>query len=73
MYKSLWDVVHLFFYFYGDVLMNAQAQTNQNYFDSVLYARCFINEVKIISPKRGDKYCAVNASIVSKDGEDKTV
>lgn len=51
-------------------MMNATAN-HSNYFDSILYARAYINEVKIISPKRGDKYCAVNASILGQDGEGK--
>lgn len=42
----------------------------QNYFDTVLYTRLYINEVKIIEPKKGSKYCAINASIPSKiDGK----
>lgn len=55
---------------------NTQAQANAQYFDSVLYARAFINEIKIITPpKKGDKYCAINASIidtfVDENGESK--
>ena len=53
---------------------NAAQQTSAaKYFDSVLYARACINEVKTISPKKGDKYCAVNASILSKAEDGKTV
>lgn len=52
---------------------NAAQQTSAaKYFDSVLYARACINEVKTISPKKGDKYCAINASILSKE-DGKTV
>ena len=58
--------------------MNTQPQTaaatsSSDYFDSVLYARAYLNEIKIIpSKKKGDKgYCAINASIVGlgKDGQ----
>ena len=49
--------------------MKTQQASADKYFDSVLYARACINEVKTISPKKGDKYCAVNASILS-NGED---
>ena len=45
------------------------------YFDSVLYARAFINEVKLVeSRKKGAKpYCAINASIVEAGADDKKV
>ena len=56
--------------------MNTQNQAQDatpaavEYFDSVLYCRAYINEVKTIVPKKGDKYCAINASILSsKDGK----
>lgn len=57
--------------------MKTQAQSRsasaeQKYFDCVVYARAFINEVKTIVPKKGDKYCAVNASILAKDDDGKT-
>jgi len=45
------------------------------YFDSVLYARAFINEIKLVeSRKKGAKpYCAINASIVEAGADDKKV
>ena len=52
-----------------------QAQTATSaaveYFDSVLYARAFINEVKLVeSRKKGAKpYCAINASIIEADAD----
>ena len=59
--------------------MNTQSQTqtavatSSDYFDSVLYARAYLNEIKVIpSRKKGEKgYCAINASIVGlgKDGQ----
>ena len=58
-------------YFIRSLHMNTQPQTaaatsSSDYFDSVLYARAYLNEIKIIpSKKKGDKgYCAINASIV---------
>lgn len=38
----------------------------ENYFDSVLYARAYLNEIKLVeSRKKGKKpYCAVNASVI---------
>lgn len=65
-------------YFIRSLHMNTQPQTaaatsSSDYFDSVLYARAYLNEIKIIpSKKKGDKgYCAINASIVGlgKDGQ----
>lgn len=54
-------------------MKNANTQANANqYFDSVMYARAYINEVKIIKPKKGDQYCAINASFLGKDEEGKT-
>ncbi|WP_314909499.1 DUF3577 domain-containing protein [Cardiobacterium hominis] len=50
-----------------------QQASADKYFDSVLYARACINEVKTITPKKGDKYCAINASILSNGGDGKTV
>lgn len=47
--------------------MNAtNNQTQANFFDSVLYARAYINEVKIIDVKKRNAkpYCAINASII---------
>lgn len=43
------------------------------YFDSVLYARAFINEIKLVeSRKKGAKpYCAINASIVEAGADGK--
>lgn len=51
--------------------MNAKTQApNNKYFDSVIYARAYINEIKIITPpKKGEKYCAVNASIIDSDAD----
>ena len=58
--------------------MNTQSQTatatsSSEYFDSVLYARAYLNEVKLVeSRKKGAKpYCAINASIVETDAEGK--
>jgi hypothetical protein len=51
----------------------SQSAATEKYFDSVLYARAYINEVKTIVPKKGDKYCAVNASILSNGEDGKTV
>lgn len=50
-----------------------QAQANQEYFNGVLYARVRINEVKLIQPKskKAKKYCAVNATILGTDAENK--
>ncbi|WP_298641108.1 DUF3577 domain-containing protein [uncultured Cardiobacterium sp.] len=53
--------------------MNAtqQPQVTHGYFDIVMYARAYINEAKIITPTKGPKYCAINASIldVGADGK----
>lgn len=50
--------------------MNTQST---QYFDSVLYARAYLNEVKIIQGKKGAKdYCAVNATIIAEE-DGKTV
>lgn len=45
---------------------NKTATTETNYFNGVLYARVFINEVKLIQPKskKAKQYCAINATIV---------
>ena len=35
------------------------------YFDSVMYARAYINEVKLVESRKGAKpYCAINASVI---------
>ena len=49
------------------------AAAENTYFDSVLYARAYINEVKLVeSRKKGKKpYCAVNASIVEAGADGK--
>ena len=58
--------------------MNAQnqAQTAASaaaYFDSVMYARAYLNEVKLVDGKKGKKpYCAINASIIEAGAEGKT-
>lgn len=44
--------------------MNTQST---QYFDSVLYCRAFLNEVKIISGKKGTDYCAVNATMLAEE------
>lgn len=46
--------------------MNTNTQTN-NYFNSVMYARAYLNEVKEIKPKKGPAYIAINASIIDTD------
>lgn len=51
--------------------MNTQAE--KKYFDSILYTRAYINEVKLIEPKKGSKYCAVNASILDEDSDGKKI
>lgn len=54
----------------------AQAATPAavEYFDSVLYARAFINEVKLVDGKKGKKpYCAINASFLEAGADDKKV
>lgn len=51
--------------------MNIQAQNN--YFDTVLYTRVYINEIKIVKPKKGPQYGAVNASIIDIDGAGKKI
>ena len=50
------------------------AAAAENYFDSVLYARAYINEVKLVeSWKKGKKpYCAINASIIEAGADGKT-
>lgn len=45
----------------------------QQYFDTVLYSRVFINEIKIVQPKKGPQYGAINASIWDKDANAKTI
>ena len=52
--------------------MNTQAKTNQ-YFNTVLYARVRFNEIKIIEPKKGPKYGAVNVTIYDLDDEGQKV
>lgn len=50
--------------------MNTQST---QYFDSVLYARAYLNEVKIIEGKKGAKsYCAINATVLSEAEGKKT-
>ncbi len=50
-----------------------QAQTNSEYFNGVLYARVFVNEVKTIQPKnkKAKQYCAVKATILGKNAKGK--
>lgn len=43
------------------------------YFDTVLYTRAQIKEIKIITPKKGPKYGACTLSIMDKDADGKTV
>lgn len=49
----------------------AAATKSGGFFDIVMYARAYINEAKIITPTKGPKYCAINASIldVGADGK----
>lgn len=50
--------------------MNTQST---QYFDSVLYARAYLNEIKIIEGKKGAKgYCAINATVLSVVDDQKT-
>lgn len=58
--------------------MNAQSQATtaaaegNGYFDSVLYARAYLNEIKLVDGKKGKKpYCAINASIVEAGADGK--
>ncbi len=48
---------------------NPQAQSGNGYYDGVLYARVFLNEVKMIPPKskKAKAYCAINATIIVSD------
>ncbi len=46
-----------------------QTEANQAFFNGVLYARCIINEIKVIPVEEGHNYCAVNAAIVNVDAE----
>lgn len=51
-------------------VQSQSASAEQKYFDCVVYARAYINEIKTVIPKKGDKYCAINASILScEDGK----
>lgn len=55
-----------------------QAQTATpaavEYFDSVLYCRAYLNEVKLVDGKKGKKpYCAINASFLEAGADGKTV
>ena len=44
------------------------------YFDSVLYCRAYLNEVKLVDGKKGKKpYCAINASFLEAGADGKTV
>lgn len=46
----------------------------ENYFDGVLYARAYLNEVKLVDGKKGKKpYCAINASFLEAGADGKTV
>ncbi|SUO90254.1 DUF3577 domain-containing protein [Suttonella indologenes] len=49
------------------------ATSTPSYFDTVLYVRVFINEIKIVQPKKGAQYGAINASILDKDADGKTI
>lgn len=54
----------------------AQAATPAavEYFDSVLYCRAYLNEVKLVDGKKGKKpYCAINASFLEAGADDKKV
>ena len=46
---------------------------SSGFFDIVMYARAYINEIKIITPAKGPKYCALNASVLDVGGEGKTL
>lgn len=50
------------------------AAVENTYFNSVMYARAYINEVKLVeSRKKGKKpYCAINASIIEAGADGKT-
>lgn len=48
-------------------------QQSQQFFNTVMYARAYINEIKVITPKKGSAYGAVNASVLDKDAEGKTL
>lgn len=49
------------------------ATSTPSYFDTVLYTRIFVNEIKIVQPKKGSQYGAMNASILDKDADGKTI
>ena len=60
--------------------MNTQNQAiaatpaDVEYFDSVLYCRAYLNEVKLVDGKKGKKpYCAINASFLEAGADDKKV
>ena len=53
--------------------MNAQSTTPTTYFDTVMYARAYIHEIKVIAPPKGAKYVAVKASILERDTDGGTV
>jgi hypothetical protein len=67
--------------FYLESNMNTQSQTQtattaaaagNGYFDSALYARAYLNEIKLVDGKKGKKpYCAINASIVEAGADGK--
>ncbi|EHM53400.1 DUF3577 domain-containing protein [Cardiobacterium valvarum] len=46
---------------------------SSGFFDIVMYARAYINEIKIITPAKGPKYCALNASVLDVGCEGKTL
>ncbi len=48
---------------------NQATSPNNDYFNGVLYARCVINEIKVIEIDEGQDYCAINAAIVTADAE----
>lgn len=47
--------------------------TKTTYFDTVLYSRAQIKEIKIITPKKGPKYGAANLAVLSTGEDGKTV
>ena len=48
--------------------LTQKAGTKSNgFFDVIMYARAYINEIKVISPKKGSQYAAVNASLLGRD------